>query len=66
MAISLLYAGHVSDIHINDVVPAIWAFWHSVLNDTDKLAYEIAKTSITVEEWRCQKEVFNAGNVEDP
>lgn len=66
LAISLLYAGHVSDIHINDVDPAIWAFWHSVLNDTDKLAYKIAKTPITVEEWRCQKEVFNAGNVDDP
>ena len=66
LALSLLYAGHVSDIHINDVDPAIWAFWHSVLNDTDKLAYKIAKTPVTVEEWRYQKGIFNAGNVDDP
>lgn len=66
LALSLLYAGHVSDIHINDVDPAIWAFWHTVLNDTDRLAYKIAKTPITVEEWRCQKAIFNSGNIDDP
>lgn len=66
LALSLLYAGHVSDIHINDVDPAIWAFWHSVLNDTDKLSYKIAKTPITIDEWRHQKEIFSASNVDDP
>jgi len=66
LALALLYSGHVSDIHINDVDPAIWAFWHSVLNDTDKLVYKIAKTPITVDEWHHQKEIFNTGDVDDP
>ena len=35
LALSLLYGGHVADIHINDIDPAVWAFWHSVLNRTD-------------------------------
>jgi DNA adenine methylase len=66
LALSLLYAGHVSDIHINDVDPAIWAFWHSVLNDTEKLCYKIAKTPVTVEEWRHQKTIFGSADVDDP
>ncbi len=36
LALALLYEGHVSDIHINDVDASIWALWHSVLNDTDE------------------------------
>ena len=66
LALSLLYAGHVSDIHINDVDPGIWAFWHAVLNDTDKFSYKIAKTPITVDDWRHQREVFSAGDVDNP
>ncbi len=64
LALSLLYQGHVSDIHINDVDPSIWAFWHSVLNETDELAYMIAKTPITVDEWQRQREIQLAQDVD--
>lgn len=66
LALALLYSGQVSDIHINDIDPAIWSFWHAVLNDTDRLVYKISKTPITVEEWRLQKEVFRKGDLNDP
>lgn len=66
LALSLLYSGHVSDIHINDVDPSIWAFWHSVLYDTEKLVYKISKTPITIDEWKLQKEVLCDGDVDDP
>lgn len=66
LALALLYGGHVSDIHINDVDPSIWAFWHSVLNHTDEIAYMIAKTPITVDEWRFQRQIHLAEDVDQP
>ncbi|RUW60379.1 DNA adenine methylase [Mesorhizobium sp. M7A.F.Ca.US.008.03.1.1] len=66
LALSLLYGGHVSDIHINDVDPSIWSFWHSVLNRTEELCYRVAKTPITVEEWRCQRQIHLNQDEGDP
>lgn len=57
LALALLYQGHVSDIHINDVDPAIWAFWHSVLHRTDELVSMIGKTPVNVDEWHRQREI---------
>ncbi len=66
LALTLLYEGHVSDIHINDVDASIWAFWKSVLDHTDEIAYRIRKTPLTVEEWRAQREIHLEMDVDDP
>ncbi len=66
LALALLYEGHVSDIHINDVDASIWALWHSVLNDTDEFTCRIRKTPITIDEWRAQRGVHLAMDVDDP
>ena len=66
LALALLFEGHVSDIHINDVDASIWAFWHSVLHHTDELTYKIRKTPITIEEWRFQREIHLAMDENDP
>ena len=58
LALSLLYGGNVSDIHINEVDSSIWAFWHSVLNHVEEIAHMIAKTPVTVEEWRRQRSIY--------
>ena len=65
LALALLYGGHVSDIHINDVDPSIWAFWHSVLNETEEMIDLIKNKPLTVEEWRRQKAIHVAGDVRD-
>ena len=65
LALGLLYRGHVSDIHINDLDLAIWAFWYSVLNHVDDLAGMIAKTPVTVEEWQHQRSVYLAQSGDD-
>ncbi|MEC4591909.1 DNA adenine methylase [Nitrospirillum amazonense] len=57
LALSLLYGGHVADIHINDIDPSIWAFWHCVLNTTNELIEKIKSTPVTVEEWRKQRNI---------
>ncbi len=62
LALSLLYGGHVSDIHINDIDPAIWAFWHCVLNKTEALVELVQTVPVTIEEWLRQRDLYRDGN----
>lgn len=66
LALSLLYEGRVSELHVNDVDASIWSFWQSVLEHTDELTYKIRKTPITIDEWRRQREIHLAQDVSDP
>lgn len=65
LALALLYGGHVADIHINDIDPSIWAFWHSVLNETDALTTKIANTAVTIEEWLKQRDIHRSQRTDD-
>lgn len=66
LALSLLFGGHVSDVHLNDLDPAIWSFWTSVLNETEKLSSLIENTPITIREWQKQKEIHQAADIGRP
>lgn len=66
LALSLLYEGFVSDIHINDIDPAIWSFWYSVLFEKDRFVDFIASTDVSVEEWGRQKEIYLEKNTDKP
>ena len=57
LALGLLYGGHVSDIHINDIDRGIWAFWNAVLNGTDEFIDLMNRTPITVDEWRRRRDM---------
>ncbi len=57
LALSLLFGGHVSDIHLNDLDISIWSFWNAVLHNTDDLIDLIDKTPITVDEWLKQRSI---------
>jgi DNA adenine methylase len=58
LALALLYDGLVSDIHINDIDHGVWAFWDSVLNDTENLAEMIIQTPVTIDEREKQRELL--------
>jgi DNA adenine methylase len=60
LAISLLFSGFVSDIHINDIDRSIWSFWHCVLNDTEKFVRLMEKTPVTIKEWKRQRRIFQS------
>lgn len=60
LALGLLYGGYVADIHVNDIDPSVWAFWHCVLNETGALIGLIEKTPITVEEWLKQRDIHRS------
>lgn len=53
--IKLLLNNDVKNIVINDYDKAIYAFWYSVINYTDKLIDLINSTDITIDEWHKQK-----------
>jgi DNA adenine methylase len=68
LALALLYSGHVSDIHINDLDRHVWAFWNAVLNQTEEFVDLMTATPVTIEEWRRQREIHrdprNATNLQ--
>lgn len=66
LALALMFGGHVSEIHINDIDPAIWSFWHSVLNETDDLVRLVETTPITLNEREKQREVYLKSDITDP
>lgn len=66
LALGLLYGGYVDHVHLNDIDPGIWSFWHAVLEECDELVDLVEKVPITVEEWHRQKHIASAGDVDDP
>lgn len=59
VALGLLLNNVVSKIHINDSDKAIYSFWYSILNYTDDFIEKINNISVTVEEWKIQKNIYN-------
>ena len=57
VALTLLFSEYVARIKINDIDRSIYAFWHSVLEQTDDLCRLIADTPVTMEGWVAQREV---------
>lgn len=50
LALNLLFSKYVSEIYINDLDRSIYAFWHTVLNEPERLIKQMQQTPITVEE----------------
>lgn len=66
LALSLLFSGQVSHVHLNDADRSIWAFWHAVLNDVERFVRLVETTAITVAEWDRQREVQSNKSLADP
>ncbi len=62
VALSLLMDEYVSRIIINDKDRSIYAFWYSVLNETERLCQYIEETPVTMDTWRMQREIQLAEN----
>ncbi len=56
VALFLLINGHVSRITINDEDRAIYAFWYSILNHSERFISKIRRTQVTKKTWqRCRE-----------
>ena len=60
IALSLLFDGCVAHVHVNDLDPGVYAFWHSVLNDTEGLCRLIRNRRVSVAEWHRQREIYRS------
>lgn len=65
VALELLIQEYVRKITINDIDPAIYAFWHSILHDTDKFCEKIHDTKLCIDMWYKQKEILSSNNLQD-
>lgn len=59
VALALLFEEYASRIHLNDLSRPVYAFWHSVLNETDKLCSKIERVNVTMRQWHTQRAVYN-------
>lgn len=62
VALSLLMDDVVDTIVINDYDKAIYSFWRTLTDDTNKLIRLIRNTPISVEEWKRQKDIYSNNN----
>lgn len=57
IACRLLLNGTIAEAWVNDLDPAIYAFWHSVLNATDALCDRIEYAKVDISEWHRQRQI---------
>lgn len=58
-SLNLLFHNIVAEVFINDVDYHIYAFWHSVLNETDSLIAKVRQAKVSIDEWYRQKEIYD-------
>ena len=59
LALALLFGEYASVIHINDLSRPVYAFWHSVLHDTEELCRRIQAVDVSMTEWHHQKFIYD-------
>jgi len=57
-ALNLLFEGIVKELYLNDADVTIFAFWHSILTETEKILKMVRDTPVTIEEWQKQRKVL--------
>jgi DNA adenine methylase len=57
-ALELLFSGIIDKIVLNDADYHIYAFWHSILNETDAFIALINETNIDLDAWFLQREIY--------
>jgi DNA adenine methylase len=63
--IALLRQGVVEQLVVNDIDPAVFCFWKAVVEHPSEFVERIARTPLTVEGWRRQKEVYREADESD-
>ena len=59
--VALLREGLVNKLVINDIDPAVHAFWKAATEHSSELVEKVRTAPLHVEEWRRQRDVYRAG-----
>lgn len=65
-AIDLLLSDCVRRIVINDLDPAIYCFWLSVVKQPDSFLNLLESVNLTLDEWQAQQDVYRRKDATDP
>lgn len=63
--LGLLITGQVERVVINDLDPAIYAFWASLVSNPDALVRKIEGVKLSVAEWKRQRAIYRACDLAD-
>lgn len=55
----LLLNGDMTEVWLNDIDPAVFAFWDAVVNRPDPLCERILRTPVTMEQWHVQRRILS-------
>ncbi len=66
IAWSLIFEEYAQHVHINDIDSAIYAFWTSVLHQTEDLCRLIRDTPLTIRQWRRQRTILSHPEAHPP
>lgn len=58
--IALLRQGIVNHLVVNDIDPAVNAFWRSVVDENARLIELVESTPLTIGEWQKQRDIYRA------
>jgi DNA adenine methylase len=58
IAIQLLLDDVVSHIHLNDSSFPLYAFWNSVVSQTEEVCRRIRNSTLTIDEWKRQRHIM--------
>lgn len=64
--LGLLVTGQVERVIINDLDPAIHAFWSTLQSEPGWLIQQVREVSLDVTEWHRQKEIYASVDTSDP
>src|SRR3989344_8634345 len=63
-ALGLLITDKVERIVINDLDKAIYAFWKSVTDESERFTRKIFSTPVTITEWKKQRQIYLDDNAD--
>lgn len=65
LALRLLFEEYVNKIYINDLDRSIYAFWYSIINDSEAFCNWIAEVDISIDNWHMYKDIQRNANEYD-
>jgi DNA adenine methylase len=65
VALDLLFSERVRHIHINDIDPCVYAFWHSVVHNMEAMIERIEVADISIETWLAARETKRKAGSQD-
>ena len=65
VALDLLFSERVRHIHINDIDPCVYAFWHSVVHNMEAMIERIEMADISIETWLAARETKRKAGSQD-